>query len=196
MSPALGVTLDQLGNGWWPAGLVFTNKWRREGPVLLASPAQHKVVPPADEPVKAIQTCRALCYSVRLGRPASSWAQPTQGISKKAVHPLDRILAVPLLKGFSPEASGCPWLEPFPESAFLLCPHDIITTDWLVSPQAQTFPSCPQERGHFLSTSRGRPSLNPTPELPMEGLVSPKQPAGTGPKLIPKYNTNSYCKTI
>lgn len=51
--------------------------------MLLASPAQCKVVPPADEAVKAIQTCRALCYSVRLGRPASSWGQPTQGISQK-----------------------------------------------------------------------------------------------------------------
>lgn len=91
MCLALGMTLGQLGmaDGQW--GLVFSNKWRREGPVL-SCPAQPKV--PADAASKGRRVlwlqCQSALQAPRLSSPrASRW--------KKTVHHLDRMLVVPFL---------------------------------------------------------------------------------------------------
>lgn len=100
---ALGVTLGQLGVAGGPRGLVSSNKWRREGPVLLSHPSQPQVMPQQMQPVRPCRLGGRCGCSVRLECPARSWLSPPRAPrQKKTVHPLDRMLAVPPLRGFSP----------------------------------------------------------------------------------------------
>lgn len=98
----LRVTLDQQGMAGGPRGLVSSNKWRREGPVLLRHPSQPQVMPLQMQPVRPCRLGGRCGCSVRLECPARSWLSPPRAPrQKKTVHPLDRMLAVPPLRGFS-----------------------------------------------------------------------------------------------